>query len=679
VRPPSLDPLYATASQLGMETGYWDVRGGWHDASGDAVLAVLEAMGAPVDAIQAGRSLSSLDAAVAELTQHAHRRATEPVAPVVTLLDEATPAFRLCWPDSAPSRRGRIQLDLDPLGEAEHHAPARTSTELVLDEAAVVDRFEADGQIWRRYAVPLPFGLPVGYHELTVELDDRPFCSTVLRAPAHVDQPGPTARLWGALVPLYALREGRGLGPNLGDLDVLADWLDGFGGKIVGTLPLLAAYLDGPFEPSPYSPVSRCFWNELYLDLDRLTEGTAGTAPPSGPRFDAAAQHAAVTEVLDRLTTSFFGAGDEVARRDFDRWNAAHPRVTEYGRFRAVAHRQGTGWSGWPKRLRDGSIEPSDYDVAVAARHVYAQWAMDRQMGDLSHRLSGRGQHLYLDLPVGAAADGFDTWIDRDAYAWGAAVGAPPDDFFALGQNWGFPPLRPDMGRAEGHRHLADALGHHMAYAGMLRLDHVMGLHRLFWVPDGMEAQEGVYVRYPTDEQFAVVAIESHRSGCVVVGEDLGTVPDEVREAMDRHRVLRSYVAEFAMGRDDRPVGPDGRSVASVDTHDTPTFATWAAGLDPGARDRMAEQMGTTDLLAGVLGLLARSDAPAVLVTLEDLVGQTEPQNMPGTGPERPNWVVRLPGPLGELGTRPEVSERLAAVQDQRLASHAQAEGEPTG
>ena len=214
--------------------------------------------------------------------------------------------------------------------------------------------------------------------------------------------------------------------------------------------------------------------------------------------------------------------------------------MVDYARFRAVGERHGPRWQAWPDALARGTVGADDYDVAVAARHVYAQWSMDTQLAAVSDRLARRGQHLYLDLPVGCSPEGFDTWIDRHAYGWGASVGAPPDAFFAAGQNWGFPPVRPAVARAEGHRLLAECLRHHMAHAGMLRLDHVMGLHRLFWVPDGMEATAGTYVRYPTAEQFAVVAIESSRAGCRVVGEDLGTVPDEVREAMDRHRVLRS-------------------------------------------------------------------------------------------------------------------------------------------
>ncbi len=260
-------------------------------------------------------------------------------------------------------------------------------------------------------------------------------------------------------------------------------------------------------------------------------------------------------------------------------------------------------------------------------------------------------------------------------------MGAPPDDFFAAGQNWGFPPLRPDQARADGHRLLAECLRHHMAHAGLLRLDHVMGLHRLFWIPEGLDATQGTYVRYPTDEQFAVVAIESARSGCVVVGEDLGTVPDEVREAMDRHRVLRSYVAEFSLHDHDHGraelAEPDHRMVATVDTHDTPTFATFVAD-DPrraalGSAVGLGTEASTPELLEAVLARLADSSAPAVLVALDDLLGATEPHNVPGTGAERANWVQRLALGLGELADDPAVTALLDQVQARRLASHERA------
>ncbi len=717
--------LFTRATRMGVETGYWDVGGTWHDASVESVLAVVAALGAPVDALDAARSEQGLTRAAGAVGRHALEARVAPVEPVVAAVGPEPLTFGLCLAGDGDVGRVRVELTREDGG--------RRVADHVLAELDVIETIEVDGRRWTRRSVPVPGGsegvdcspdsLPIGYHELAVEHGRESHGVRVLAAPNHVHQLGETERLWGAVAPVYALRRAGGLGPHLGDLDALGAWLDRHGGQVVATLPMLSAYLGHPCEVSPYSPVSRRFWNEVYLDVERLPELAVSPearawldrpetiaeirALHDAPRFDAARQARLVTQVLDELAVTFFAQTSRGAP-GFDRWVAEHPLATDYARFRAVAERQAQGWQHWPERLQAGRIEATDYDLRVAARHVYAQWAMDRQLAELAESLSTRDQLLYLDLPVGAGADGFDTWIDRDAYAWGTAVGAPPDAFFAGGQNWGFPPLRPADARAEGHRHLAECLRHHMAHAGMLRLDHVMGLHRLFFVPDGMPATDGAYVQYAADEQFAVVAIESVRAGCVVVGEDLGTVPTEVREAMDRHRVLRSYVAEFSMpeGPGHEFVGPDHRTVASVDTHDTPTFAAFVAGLDlrdrrdqgrlsadaadraladrrracDGLADVLAarglgdpEDPESASLLGGLLALLAGSDSPALLVALDDLVGETEPQNVPGTGPERPNWVLRLPADLHALAADPAIARVLDDVQSARLASYARA------
>jgi 4-alpha-glucanotransferase len=701
-----VDELFAHASSLGIESGYWDVRGDWHGASVDAVLAVLAAMDVPV---------ASLDDAAGPLRRHALDSATSPVPPVVTAVGAAPIGIELCLPEGREPSSVRVELTLEAGGSQTWTLPTTARP--------VVGAVEGDGRRWvrRRLEIADDTG-PVGYHQLSVEMGDARHRATLLRAPEHVVQPDDAARLWGVFAPLYSLRTETGLGPDVNDLDALAEWIDGLGGKVVATLPLLAAFHGEPCDPSPYSPVSRQFWNEVYLDIGRLPELALSSAArlrladpatraeidslAALPRFDTARQARLVTALLDELTTAFF-AQPVADRADFDDWVAEHPQVVQYGRFRAVAERQSAGWPDWPEAQREGRLTPADYDRRVAARHVYAQWSMHRQLGDLSGRLASRGQYLYLDLPVGAGSDGFDTWIDRHAYGWGAAVGAPPDGFFAAGQNWGFPPLRPDVSRREGHRHLVDCLRHHMTHAGMLRLDHVMGLHRLFWVPDGMAASDGVYVRSATEEQFAVVAIESQRASCLVIGEDLGTVPEEVRDAMDRHRVLRSYVAEFAMpAGSGRPMGePDHRMVATIDTHDTPPFATFITGGDLRARhaaglldadqaeielrarqhacDGMAAALELggypvragdgAGLLRGLLEFLADSDAPAMLVSLDDLRGETEPQNVPGTTSDRPNWVLRMPEPLAAMITDPWVTAVFKAVQRRRLASHGRA------
>ena len=702
--------LYAHASSLGVETGYWDVSGHWHAASVEAIIAVLTTMGAPI---------VTLADAAGSLRRHVLERDTRVLAPVITGVGDEVLGFELCLPEGTEPWSARVEVTFEDGGVQ--------VCEVTLADLAVVGGVEADDRRWVRRRVELRTALRglgdrVGYHRLAVELRDERHEAALLVAPDHVVQPDATSRLWGIFAPTYSLRTELGIGADVMDLDVLGAWIDGFGGKVVGTLPLLASYLDDPFEPSPYSPVSRRFWNEAYLDVERLPEMARSSAARARldhpdtqaeiaalralPRFDVARQSRLVTSLLDDLTTTFF-AQPVSERADFDRWVADNPLVIEYGRFRAAAERQRSGWHSWPRASRDGLLLADDFDRRVAARHVYAQWSMHRQLLELSSALGQRDQVLYLDLPVGASGDGFDTWIDRKAYGWGAAVGAPPDDFFAGGQNWGFPPVRPDVAREDGHRLLAECLRHHMTHAGLLRLDHVMGLHRLFWVPDGMHAADGVYVRNATEEQFAVVAIESHRTGCVVVGEDLGTVPDEVRNAMDRHRMLRSYVAEFAMpAGPGAPMGdPDHRMVATVATHDTPTFGAFASGGDLAARrdaglldhDQAGHEMqarqqavdGLVDalmasgylpgpgdersLLRALVERLGDSESPAVLVSLDDLLGTFEPQNMPGTPADRPNWVLRLPGTLTEVAADPLVTGTLRALQERRLASHGRA------
>ena len=597
VTSPAIDQLYHLASALGVERGYWDVSGSWNEPGPETVLAVLGALGAPIDATGASTSAAGMATAIDQLGRHVDEQALAALAPVFTVIEGQPVRIEVVHVGAGDGGRVRLELVLEDGTQRGH--------ELDLGACEVVAAGRLDGRDWQRRAVELTGEpLPVGYHELRVELEGVRHRATVLVAPAHVHQAGDADRLWGAFAPLYSLRTEQGWGPNVFDLDRLGAWIDSHGGKVVGTLPLLASPRS---DPSPYTPLSRRFWNEAYLDVAELAElagsprARAWMADPatqrlaerlrSSPTADVSAQGGLVDRVLDALVPGFF-APDQSGDPAFARWVDENPLVVDYARFRAVAERHGARWQAWPDGLARGTVGADDYDVAVAARHVYAQWSMDSQLAEVSSALARRGQHLYLDLPVGCSPEGFDTWIDRQAYGWGATVGAPPDAFFAAGQNWGFPPVRPAMARAEGHRLLAECLRHHMAYAGMVRLDHVMGLHRLFWVPEGMEATAGTYVRYPTDEQFAVVAIESSRAACLVVGEDLGTVPDEVREAMDRHRVLRSYVAEFALppGPDEPLVVPDRRMVATVDTHDTPTFAGFVA--DPERRRQVEAALG---------------------------------------------------------------------------------------
>ncbi len=575
----------------------------------------------------------------------------------------------------------------------------------------------ADGRTFTGVEVRLPGGLPTGYHRLEVDHPTGRGEATVVASPTRVVGPAPTERLWGVFAPLHALWRHTGTGPDVSDLARLAAWIDESGGRLVGTLPVLASYLDHPFDPSPYAPVSRQFWNELYLDLSALPGPGAGAARRaldepevrnaaarlrSADDFDVRTRAALVRHVLDAAVEASFAAGPPP---DLDEFVARTPSVVDYARFRAAVEARGAGWHAWPAAERGGRLD-GDLDEGAVRYHLYAQWAMRTQLDDLGAGLARRDQRLYLDLPIGSHGDGYDTWRHHDQFAWGMGTGAPPDDFFQEGQNWGFPPLLPGALRADGHRFFAACVRAHMEVAGVVRLDHVMELHRLYWVPDGAGAKEGVYVRYPREELFAVLSVESHRTGCLVVGEDLGTVPDEVRDGIDGHGLLGMYVMQFQVPADGAdPAVPPHRSMASVNTHDTPTFAGYLHAVDvernlehglideqqagDGRATRAAIQANLVrvlterglvgpdpsegDLLRGVLALLGDSDAAGLLVTPDDLWGETEAQNIPGTPLERPNWVHRWPRPLEEVEADPALRAELDAVQAARLGSHARA------
>ena len=706
--------LRAAAGALGVQSGYWDVRGVHHEATDDAVVAVTGPLvGRP------GAGLAEVVAAAEDqLADHLART----VPPVLVLWG----ADRLVVPLQVPVDTDVVHVRLDLEAGA-----AVLDVDLVLADGALTVGIDRGRRSWRvdltdRLAEVLVDGaLPVGRHRLEVSAAGRVCTAVVLAAPRQVVALGPQERLWGVFAPLHALWSGSRPEPHLGHLGRMAEWIDGLGGRVVGTLPLLATFLDRPCDPSPYQPVSRRWWNELYLDLLSRPELrdcpparevlAAAPAVPGPDPFDAPARARVVRRAIGLLADHVRDVGGHLAE-DLRGYVAAEPEVLAYARFRAMVERTGTGWHAWPAAARAGDLPVGDHDDDVRA-HVYAQWAVHRQLDLLGDRLAARGQRLYLDLPVGSHGDGFDTWADQGLFGWGASAGAPPDEFFTAGQSWGFPPVRPDASREDGHAQLAACLRAHMAVAGMLRLDHVMGLHRMFWVPDGEGPTAGVYVRYPRDELFAVLAIESHRSGCVVVGEDLGTVPDEVRQAMADHGLHGMYVAEFA--QPDRPGAelerPAPGSVAAADTHDTPTFAGWVRGDDVDrrwgmglldvvgadrereararqvdalvghlrARGRVGDEAAdparstaaTQALHAGLLRELGDGEAACVLVSLEDLEGAVEPQNVPGTPADRPNWVHRLDRPLGELVADPALAEVLGSLQGTRLASWSRATG----
>jgi 4-alpha-glucanotransferase len=488
---------------------------------------------------------------------------------------------------------------------------------------------------------------------------------------------------------MYALRSERSWGiGDLTDLRVLLDWIRSLGGGLAAALPFFAAFYDEPFDPSPYAPASRLFWNEIYVDVTRVPElevcpearellASPGVASELAElRASSTVEYVRVMalkrRVLELLSRSvgFIGGARQ---RAFDAFVASDPLVDDYARFRAASERLGRPWTQWPQAQRAGTLSAADIDENGYRYHRYAQWIIHEQLEALADKgVRESGGPLYLDLPIGVSPAGFDIWRERSCFVAGASAGAPPDAVFTKGQDWGFPPMHPDGMRETGYRYPAECFRRMLRYAGVLRIDHVMGLHRLFMIPPGLDPTKGAYIRYPADELYAVLVLEAHRAGSLVLGEDLGTVPGYVRASMDRRRVHRSYVVEYELAGEGKLHPAGRRDVASLNTHDMATFAAFWKGADIDDRVELGLTDGQTaaaerdqrdeiryDLVAllrgegllgfeepprlahilrGCLAYLARSEAPLVVVNLEDLWLEEEPQNIPGTMSERPNW-----------------------------------------
>jgi 4-alpha-glucanotransferase len=689
-----MTPLQDLARSCGIQLDYWDTVGQQHHASPESLLRVLQILGIPIKQAEDARD------AHRRLYQDFWRRGLEPVG---VAWDGTPNEMRLRLPERVGGVVG-CRLELES-GEVR-------SWSSDVGALPVVETADVTGVRYCARRLNLPGGLPLGYHRLTVEQGSQTFFSQILSAPVQASTTQ-SRKTWGLFAPLYALHSKHSWGAgDFTDLENLVDWVRAQGGGMVATLPLLAAFLDEPFNPSPYAPASRLFWNEFYLDVARIPElqqsprAQALLAAPefreeiqalrAEPLVDYRAQMALKRRVLEELAQTLFAAPS--ARLEaFKRFVAANPQAQDYARFRAVVDRRREPWALWPAPLCDGTITEADFDSAVERYHLYVQWLCGEQLQSLAAKARAAGDGLYLDLPLGVNADSYDVWRERAVYATGVSAGAPPDPFFPGGQNWGFPPLHPENIRTQGYRHLVAYLRHHLKLAGVLRIDHMMGLHRLFWIPQGMPAGQGVYVSYPAEEQYAVFCLEARRHGSTLVGEDLGTVPPEVPPTMARHAIHRMYVMQYQIN----PWGGDplGQvfpgAVASVNTHDMPPFAAFWQALDiqdrfdlrildegaanharherNAAREALLRALRERGLLphdkADLLSVLRASQAylaagPArlVLATLEDLWGETQPQNVPGTWLERPNWRRRAKKPLEAFGQMPELMETLRTL-----------------
>jgi 4-alpha-glucanotransferase len=685
---PGRKALQRLAELYDLQTAYVDQEENRIEASPDAMLAALRALGV----ISSERDIG---AAAAERERTLWRWRFEPV---VVAWEGQLPSLALRLP--AREARGRVELTLAFEGET-----AARAWRASLEEAPVTARHEFEGEEYVALSLPGPGALPFGYHQLTLAAAGHRLRARVIAAPLRAYTAG-AIRHWGVFLPLYALhsRTSWGVG-DLGDLSALVDWAASRQASFVGTLPLLASYLDRPFDPSPYAPVSRLFWNELFIDLMRAPVPNGwddnlvfeADALTQTPLVDYRAAMKLKRSILESQARAY--RETPAGREALTRFAEAQPAVVDYARFRAAVERMGGNWRAWPEEQRRGALSPRDYDEEVAAYYTYAQHQLSEQMGALASQANERDIGLYFDLPIGVHSDGYDVWRFQELFVPGMSVGAPPDLVTTSGQDWGFLPLKPDALRESGYEYVIAYLRHHLSIASLLRLDHVMGLHRLYWVPNGFGARHGLYMTYRAEEMYAILSLESHRNQAAIIGENLGIVPPQVDQGMAEHAISGMYVVTRSLTDDeDEPLMPiPEKAIASFGTHDMPPFATFWEGsdldyrvalgvLDPERRTverkhradyrkallaylrkRGLVTSGTpAEVLRALLILLAESPAERVLVNLEDLWQERRPQNVPATTDQHPNWRNRARYSLEAMAGRREIDETLNAVREAR-------------
>lgn len=693
------EQLLELARLCQLETSYYDGIGNYREAPPEAVLEVLKALGIPLE------DFSDVPEALRIQREQLSRQFVEPV---FTRWDDAP--FDVALRIPAENAHESILCDLE-LESGEHRRYETTADQLPLSEVT-----EVEGARYETRVFPIQDSLPNGYHDLHFEMKGQRQKALLIASPKTARTAPPGSRSWGVFLPLYSLRSRSSWGGgDFEDLNRFTDWIAERGGTFVGMLPLMPAFLDAPLNPSPYAPVSRFFWNEYYIDPTRTVEwescnearGLYGSAEfqkelsrqRERSLVDYRQQMRLKRSVLEKMAHHFFRtrpAGFD----SFERYRAAHPRAEGYASFRAVHERIGKPWHQWPDEMRRGRIQPSDYDEQTKNYFLYTQWVATRQLHSATESSRGRKVGLYLDLPLGVHPDGYDVWSEQGLFTLGISGGAPPDAFFTAGQMWGFPPLHPEECRRRGYRYTRESLRHLLSYCDLLRIDHVMSLHRLFWVPNAMTATSGVYVHYRPEEFYAILNLESHRRGCIVVGEDLGTVPPEVRKKMDHHQIYRMYVGQFEV----RPDSHEGitatpeRVIASINTHDTPTFAGFWQGLDieyrvqahlldeEGCEQERANRRRFQEALMRRFGVegdpedsdvqhevlrkwlahLGAGSAQFLLINLEDLWLETAPQNVPGTTSEHPNWRRKARYKLEDLCKVPGLLDTLDEIRTRR-------------
>jgi 4-alpha-glucanotransferase len=724
--------LDRAAAHFGIEPGFWDIWGRYHETTVEAKQAILRALG-----VKAG-SAAELEQALAETIRAEWERL---LPPVVVTGEAAALELALHVPADRLGERARIEIRRED-GET-------CCFDVNVWELAQTGSIEMDGRTWVRKQVRLPLALPLGYHDIMVSTGgvraQTRYIVTPERAWTHPHL-GRGGRAAGIAVTLYGIRSERNWGcGDFRDLRDVVDWVaGGLEASFVGLNPLHAIHNRRPFNTSPYLPNCIYYQNFIYLDVEgmedfapcrrakRLRESPAVQAEIAGLRRAPFVEYERVAALKLRFLKLLFGCflrewrAGSARGREFDAYRRAEGALLDdfatYCALDEYLHRQNPVvwvWPQWPEQYQDPKSAETRAFRQKHWRSVmfyqYLQWQIAAELRRAQQHARNRRLSigLYHDLALATDRFGSDLWANRPFYAAGCQVGSPPDDFAPDGQDWGFPPPNAATHRENGYRLFAESIRKNCRYGGALRIDHVMRLFRLYWIPDGCRAAEGAYVRERSEDFLRILALESVRNQVVVVGEDLGTVEPAIRETLARFGILSYrlfYFEKNERGGFRRTDEYPRQALVSSTTHDLPTLAGFWTGADLEARraagvldepafqrqseSRRQEKQKMLDLLFqlgllpqylprdaaaypeligelhnAVVGFLAETPSQLLAINQEDLTKEPAQQNLPGTTWQYPNWSRKMRYSVEQLQSDPEARSYTAMFRNWILRS----------
>jgi 4-alpha-glucanotransferase len=707
--PPDPAEIEEAARAWGIETDYWDIWGQQHRASADLEAAILRSLG-----VDLGSNVSLREA----IERRSQRQGRYPLAPTIFLTAGRTPH--------------QVPVSLPP-----SHAEAGATLRIKLEDGGAIELAIAPGEILATRHIRLPDDLPLGYHEITMRMAGetwRP--SRLVVCPSRAFEPAwlGTRRAAGLAISLFGLRSQRNWGcGDTTDLKALTDWVvERTGTSFIALNPLHAIANRQPYNTSPYLPNSIYYRNALYLDVEAIPDFASSSRAAAlfqspGVQKEIALLRSAELVEYERVYSLKLRFLKLLFQAFLREWGESTPRAAELKQY---IEREGRlldrfavhsaldqdihkrcpdiwNWRNWPEQYQDPESAATREFARKHWRSVlfykYVQWQLDLQFASAQRHAVERGMSigLYHDLALATDRFGSDLWAHREFFVSGCRVGAPPDGFSPKGQDWGFPPPNSDRHVEDGYGLFAESIRKNCRHGGALRIDHVMRFFRLYWIPDGMEATEGTYVRDRFENLLSILALESVRNRVIVIGEDLGTVPDEAREVLHRFGILSYRLLYFEQdnGRFKPPQDYPRDALASATTHDLPTLAGFWLGRDIEARreagllsddgafqnmlaDRAREKQKLLDLLTAlellpdwfpreqaqvpeltgelhnaIVGFLASAPSKLMVLNQEDLLKQAEQQNLPGSTKEYPNWRRKMKCTVEELWTSGEIQD----------------------